>query len=89
MRVQFPLSAQNTSLLIYLYFLPSYLTDYEFSYEVERIVKMKSKSPKPRDPSSVLMQALRKSGAAGSHQNKKERVGRKAKHKKQAGVAQR
>lgn len=52
-------------------------------------MKMKSKSPKPRDPSSVLMQALRKSGAAGSHQNKKERVGRKAKHKKQAGVAQR
>lgn len=43
---------------------------------------------RPRDPSSSLMQALRKSGAAGSHLNKKDRVGRKAKHKKQAGVAQ-
>lgn len=55
--------------------------------KIEKITVVSSSLPKLRDPSSRLMQALRKSGAAGTHENKKDKSGRKAKHKK-AGVVQ-
>lgn len=43
--------------------------------------KKQQQMPKQRDPSSTAMQNIRKSGAAGAHVNKKNKTGRKAKHK--------
>ena len=43
--------------------------------------KKQQQMPKSRDPSATAMQNIRKSGAAGAHANKKDKTGRKAKHK--------
>ena len=43
--------------------------------------KKQQQMPKQRDPSATAMQNIRKSGAAGAHVNKKDKSGRKAKHK--------
>jgi hypothetical protein len=43
--------------------------------------KKQQEMPKQRDPSASAMQDIRKSGAAGKHINKKDKSGRKAKHK--------
>jgi hypothetical protein len=50
---------------------------------VEFIAEVNKKEPiKPRDPNWRDMEALRKSGAAGSHGDKTKTIPRKEKHKK-------